>query len=127
MQSTHAANPDEWSKLAKQYNTFAIQLTRLHSAEALRLLNLGKEDRVVLDVAAGTGAFALQAAQELQRVHASDKDYKVLATDFAEAMVAACRTEAHDQGLSDIVECKQMDGQVTSIPSFFHRVTCSPT
>ncbi|ELR21150.1 methyltransferase type 11, putative [Acanthamoeba castellanii str. Neff] len=60
--------------------------------------------------------------QELQCIHASDKDYKVLATDFAEAMVATCRTAVHNQGLSDIVECKQMDGQVIGILSFFHHM-----
>ena len=122
MAQQQMSNPNTWSSLAKQYKSLG-NLSILHAAQALRLLRLTDQDRFVVDVAAGFGAFALQAAHELKRLHpdaaaggGSTKGeggaVKVLATDFAEAMVEACRFEAEQEGLGDIVECKQMDAQV---------------
>jgi ubiquinone/menaquinone biosynthesis C-methylase UbiE len=106
---------EEWSRVAKQYRGLG-NLSHLHAKENLDRLQLTLEDRFVVDVAAGTGAFALQAARELKRLRGeagqSMDGVRVLATDFADAMVGACRYEAEAQGLNDIVECKQMDGQV---------------
>ncbi|KAL6046050.1 SAM-dependent methyltransferase [Balamuthia mandrillaris] len=113
----------EWDKRAKQYNATAGDLTIRHSAEALRLLDLGslvgeegREAMVVLDIACGTGAFAIQAAKELHRLCGGDemkkgRPHKVIASDFAEAMVFACQAEAEQQGLQDHVQCLKMDAQ----------------
>ncbi len=98
-----------WGNVAKKYNSMG-NLGTLLSLEALRLLRLTDQDRFVLDVAAGTGNFALQAARELKRLHPQG-GAQVLATDFAEAMLGACKFEVDQQGLGDIIQCKLMNAQ----------------
>lgn len=111
---SNLSQEDSWNSTAKHYHYLIGQVTCHHAAEALRRLRLVPTDSVVLDIACGTGAFALPAARQLKQVAAGDTPTakKVIATDFAKAMVVACREAAAKEGLSEWVECVQMDAEV---------------
>ena len=71
-------NPAHWDSAAQHYEKTAHPFTALYAQAALARVPLSPESRV-LDVAAGTGALALAAAQT---------GAQVLATDFSPGMVA---------------------------------------
>ncbi len=105
--------PEDWSAGARGYDeSFAIY-TAEYAEDAIELLAIGPGDRV-LDVAAGTGAFALRAAL-------SGAD--VLAVDFSPGMVELLAELADDQGLPMRVE--EMDGQALGLADGEFDVTCS--
>ncbi|WP_257306682.1 class I SAM-dependent methyltransferase [Geothrix campi] len=110
MASTMAErSPDQiaenWGAIAPEYEQAFEGLSTQYATHALQLLDLRPGERV-LDVAAGTGAFSLQAA----RVGA-----EVLATDFAPGMVARLRERATQEGLAGI-SAEVMDGQALALP-----------
>ena len=94
-------NPDHWDTAAEHYEKTAHPFTTLYAKAALARLALRPGDRV-LDVAAGTGALALAAAQT---------GAQIIATDFSPGMIARIAAA----GLPN-VEARVMDGQALSLP-----------
>ena len=64
--------------------------------EIIRRLSLGS-DSTVIDLGAGTGAFALHAARKCRTVYA---------VDISAAMLDYCRQQADREGLTNIVFCQ---------------------
>src|SRR6188768_1797887 len=92
--------PGPWNAVASGYDeVFFGQLPELTDA-AIELLSPDKED-TVLDVATGPGTLAVRLAP---RVH------RVVAIDFAEAMIERLRLHMMQQHLHNL-EVRVMDGQ----------------
>ncbi len=94
-------NPDRWDKVAQHYLKTAHPFTSRFAEAALAQVPLTCRSRV-LDVAAGTGALALAAAQT---------GAQVLAVDFSPGMVERIA----EAGLAN-VDAKVMDGQALALP-----------
>lgn len=94
-------NPDYWNDLAARYESMAAPFTGHFARVALAGLILGPGTRL-LDIATGTGALALWAA---------DKGATVTAVDFAPGMVARVAANHHPR-----VTALQMDGQALDLP-----------
>jgi ubiquinone/menaquinone biosynthesis C-methylase UbiE len=92
--------PEGWSQIAEVYERAFEPVTSQLAAEALRLLKLEKGDRV-LDVATGTGTFALAAARA---------GGEVLATDFAAGMIERLGRRIAQDAVTNITTAV-MDGQ----------------
>ena len=97
--------PQNWSAITSGYENAFEGLSSQFAADVIPLLNLEAGQRV-LDVAAGTGAFSLMAAQ-----HGAH----VLATDFAAGMVERIRARAAALNLSHVA-AEVMDGQALTVP-----------
>lgn len=97
--------PEAWSAGADGYEEAFAPYTGLYADEALDLLGVGAGTEV-LDVAAGTGAVTLRAA---------GRGASVLATDFADGMVAHLTGRVADAGLDDQVRTAVMDGQALDV------------
>lgn len=95
---------DAWSAVAEAYDRFSQQVTLPFAEDAAQLVRIGQGTRV-LDVAAGTGNFALAAAR---------RGARVLATDFAPGMIDRLRARAMAERLT--VEAAVMDGQALELP-----------
>jgi ubiquinone/menaquinone biosynthesis C-methylase UbiE len=93
-------NPEHWDEAAQHYEKTAHPFTSRYAAAALARVAL-TPDSHVLDVAAGTGALTLLAAQT---------GAQVLATDFSAGMVARVAAA----GLTN-VEARVMDGQALAL------------
>lgn len=89
-------DPRYWNDLAARYEAMAAPFTGHFARAALTGLALGPGTRL-LDIATGTGALALWAA---------DRGASVTAIDFAPAMVARVAAHKHPR-----VTALQMDGQ----------------
>ena len=96
--------PAGWSDHAAPYETWAAPLDARYAADVVAELELGPDVRL-LDVATGTGALALAAAQA---------GATVTAVDFAPGMVEALDRRATDLGLD--VRTAVMDGQALDLP-----------
>lgn len=94
-------NTDHWNAAARRYRRTAHLFTQRFAEDALGLVPLRPEDRV-LDIAAGTGALALAAART---------GAQVLATDFSDGMIACIKEENVPN-----VEASVMDGQALDLP-----------
>jgi ubiquinone/menaquinone biosynthesis C-methylase UbiE len=105
---------DNWSRIASVYERAFEKLTTQFSNEALLQLEL-KPGESVLDVAAGTGSFALAAA---------GAGGNVLATDFAPGMVSRLRERIENEGLSNIT-ADVMDGQNLELSDSSYDVAAS--
>ena len=92
--------PQGWSGIASDYERAFEKLTYQFSSEVLRQLDVKPGDKV-LDVAAGTGSFSLAAARA---------GGDVLATDFADGMIARLNERIESEGL-DNIKATVMDGQ----------------
>lgn len=97
--------PENWSAIAAAYENSFEALSSQFSADALELLDVKPGERVI-DVAAGTGTLGLLAARA---------GAEVLATDFAEGMVARLRERIAAEGLARI-SAEVMDGQALAVP-----------
>jgi ubiquinone/menaquinone biosynthesis C-methylase UbiE len=94
-------DPDHWDTAAQHYEQTAHPFTAKYAKAALGMVALSPGARV-LDIAAGTGALALEAARA---------GAQVLATDFSPGMVARIAA----QGLPN-VEARVMNGQALTLP-----------
>lgn len=103
-------DPDHWDNAASHYEKTAHPFTSRFAEDALARVTLTPESRV-LDIAAGTGAFALAAARS---------GAQVLATDFSAGMVGRIAAA----GLAN-VEAKVMDGQALDLPDASFDVVAS--
>ncbi|VVT18818.1 Ubiquinone/menaquinone biosynthesis C-methylase UbiE [Sphingomonas sp. EC-HK361] len=101
MTATSLSDTERWDDLASFYEQAAHPYTALFARLALDRANIGPSDRV-LDVATGTGALALAAAET---------GAQVLATDFSDAMIR--RVLAH--GIPNLT-ARVMDGQALELP-----------
>lgn len=90
-----------WDNAARHYERTAHPFTALYARDALARVPLTPASRV-LDVAAGTGALALLAA---------DTGAQVLATDFSPGMVGRIAAAALPN-----VDARVMDGQALDLP-----------
>jgi ubiquinone/menaquinone biosynthesis C-methylase UbiE len=93
-------NPDHWDTAAQHYEQTAHPFTARYAEAALALVSLTPASRV-LDIAAGTGALALLAAQT---------GAHVLATDFSSGMIARIAA----RNLPN-VDTRVMDGQALAL------------
>ncbi len=96
-------SPASWDACADSYDCFARSVTAPFAEDALKLVRVTDSSRV-LDVAAGTGAFALAAAQ---------RGARVVATDFSHGMLRTLRLESIRREL--LVDTAQMDGQALEL------------
>jgi ubiquinone/menaquinone biosynthesis C-methylase UbiE len=99
--------PPGWDAVSAGYERTFEPFTRQFALEALRLAGPLRPGAHVLDVGAGTGALALEAARA---------GAEVLAVDFAPAMVARVRRRFEDEGLSQHARTEVMDGQALALP-----------
>lgn len=94
---------DAWDRIAEGYDRSVTPTHGDLAEEGLRRVGLAKGDRF-LDVAAGSGALSLPAA----RIGA-----RVLATDFAPAMLERLKERARSEGLD--IETRVMDGHALEL------------
>jgi ubiquinone/menaquinone biosynthesis C-methylase UbiE len=92
--------PDGWSRIAHDYERTFERLTSQLANEALRQLEI-RPGESVLDVATGTGVFAMAAAKQ---------GADVLATDFAPGMIQRLQQRINEHAISKI-KTDVMDGQ----------------
>lgn len=103
-QIAHMQQPGTWDEFSASYERFAEPITsRFGSALATRL-GIGAGTRV-LDVAAGSGALALEMAR---------KGARVTAIDHSQAMIARIAERAAADEAGGAVEALAMDGQALS-------------
>lgn len=100
MPASPLSRPEAWNAVADGYAEDLVPLFAAYAADALRLAGLPAGARV-LDVAAGPGTLAFLAAE---------RGARVVALDFAEAMVAALDRRAKREGVPS-VEAVHGDGQ----------------
>ena len=96
-------NETRWTAVTADYERWAEPLTAQFASAALSLAGGVRDGERVLDVAAGTGALALAAAEAGGRV---------LATDFSPGMVARLRDRLQPFAGS---EARVMDGQALEV------------
>lgn len=96
--------PAGWDRSASFYDAFVASFTAKYARDALDLTGVSAGQSVI-DVAAGTGALAIAAAQ---------RGAKVLATDFSRGMVEWMRDKGRALGL-DGFEAAEMDGQALAV------------
>ena len=93
------AQKDEWSSQAGCYSSQASKLTELHGADLIAIL---KDDilkaKVILDVGAGTGAFA---KAYLQQFPLGIPGQTLLVTDFSEGMLDKAKETVKPSSGSD--------------------------
>ncbi|MCK5002844.1 MAG: class I SAM-dependent methyltransferase [Gammaproteobacteria bacterium] len=106
--------PQGWGNIATVYERAFEKLTTQFSDEALHQLALRPGEKV-LDVATGTGAFSLAAARQ---------GGDVLATDFAEGMIARLQQRIDSEGLENI-QAQVMNGQNLELDDDSHHVAAS--
>jgi ubiquinone/menaquinone biosynthesis C-methylase UbiE len=97
--------PEFWDGFAEHYDRDLAPLSVPFAEAAIRLTET-RPGRRILDVATGTGAFALLVAQT---------GAEVLAVDFAPAMIARLRERAAGDGLATLT-AEVMDGQALALP-----------
>ncbi|MBE9567731.1 MAG: methyltransferase domain-containing protein, partial [Proteobacteria bacterium] len=101
--------PEKWGDIAAAYEKAFEKLTFQFAEDVLSRLELKPEERL-LDVAAGTGAFSLAAAEQ---------GATVLATDFADGMVERIRQRIDEASASNIdaskIETRVMNGEALDI------------
>jgi SAM-dependent methyltransferase len=100
----------QWSQHAETYARLFAPLTG-YIARSMFTAVRGelKPGAQVLDIACGTGALALPAAE-----HAIATAGRVVATDFAPAMVEYTERAAQAAGLGSVITCQVEDGEALS-------------
>ncbi len=106
--------PEAWDPVAEGYERSSLKFSAYYAAEVCGLLGVKLGERV-LDVAAGTGAFAAIAAQ-------SGAD--VLAIDFSPHMIERLQARIERERLRNL-EAAVMDGQALNLPDNSFHVVCS--
>lgn len=104
--------PSGWDNTAKDYLFFHAFTTQFALSAVHTLIGKEppKEKINILDVACGTGALSLTAANfQRENIH-------VLATDFAPKMIEMIKENIEKEGLKNI-EAKVMDGQALELPN----------
>jgi len=96
--------PEKWGDIASAYGEAFETLTSQFADEVISQLK-PKTGESVIDVAAGTGACSLRAAK---------LGADVMATDFAEGMVAHMQKRV-DKSLIHNIKTKVMDGQALAV------------
>jgi SAM-dependent methyltransferase len=96
--------PEGWDAFIEGYERFMVPFFARFAADALRLADVQPGDRL-LDVAAGPGTLALQAAR---------RGATVVAIDFAPGMIARLHVHASEAGLANLTAAV-MDGQALSL------------
>lgn len=110
-QTTPDRTPAGWGNVADAYDTDVAPTMTQYAQAAMDATDL-RPDQQVLDVAAGSGALALEAAR---------RGAQVTAIDFAPEMIARLQTRADQEGLQ--VDAQVMDGQALEFPdASFDRV-----
>ena len=97
---------DAWTTCSGAYQAFAAGLTRPFAWDAVRLVRIETGSRV-LDVATGTGEFAIAAAE---------RGAHVLATDFSPSMLELVETSRRRPPIGTI-QTALMDGQALDLES----------
>jgi len=97
---------DAWTTCSTAYQAFAAGLTRPFAWDAVRLVRIETGSRV-LDVAAGTGEFAIAAAE---------RGADVLATDFSASMLELVETN-RKRAPAGTIRTALMDGQALALES----------
>jgi ubiquinone/menaquinone biosynthesis C-methylase UbiE len=97
--------PQGWDEAARFYDLHVASFTAKFARDAMDLVGVTTGQRVI-DVAAGSGALAMAAAQ---------RGAEVLATDFSRGMVELLREKAERLGLSNL-RAEVMDGQALAVP-----------
>lgn len=95
---------EAWDRCTTSYDVFADAVTRPFAEDAIQLVRLRPGSRV-LDVAAGTGSFALAAAR---------RNASVMATDFSAAMIERLDHKCRHLKV-DNVQTAVMDGQALEL------------
>lgn len=95
---------DAWNSIATGYDTFVTPTHMWLGNEALRRVGLGSDMRF-LDVACGTGALSIPAAQ---------LGAQVLSTDLSPTMIERVVARAQKEGLSNL-EARVMDGHALDL------------
>ena len=106
--------PDGWSSIAEVYEQSFVSMTSQLADAALQQLDI-KPGEKVLDVATGTGVFALGAAR---------CGGEVLATDFAPGMIERLQRHVDEFDLS-LIKTAVMDGQALDLPDDHFDVAAS--
>jgi SAM-dependent methyltransferase len=99
------ATPLAWDLVAAGYADVSFDQFAKYSADALVLAQLARGERI-LDVAAGPGSLALQAAQTAR---------EVCAVDFSSSMLQQLRSRMGTAGIQNI-EPREGDGQALPYP-----------
>jgi len=97
--------PAGWDEAARFYDQHVASFTAKFARDAMDLVGVGPGLRVI-DVAAGSGALAMAAAQ---------RGAEVLATDFSRGMADLLREKATQLGLANLA-VEMMDGQALTVP-----------
>ncbi len=98
--------PAGWDEAARFYDQHVASFTAKFARDAMDLVGVGPGLRVI-DVAAGSGALAMAAAQ---------RGATVLATDFSRGMTDLLRDKASELGLANL-SVEVMDGQALTVPN----------
>ena len=111
------AEVPDWNKVAADYDIIT-PFTKLFSFQCIDMLQIPDvlTDESVLDIASGTGSFALAVAEETK----SAPHGCILATDFNSSMVDILRMKSSRELSSEKqswISCQVMDGQSLEVPS----------
>ena len=107
-----------WEQVAVEYAKDRAGIFGKYAGRLLNLLHPPAES-TLLDVGAGSGAVALQAAPWV------GPEGLVIGSDIATAMVSQAKQTAEEQGAANVTFC-QMDAEQLGFPdAFFNVVTCA--
>jgi len=100
-------NTTKYATKEFDWATYTVQ----HSSKAFELLKIPTSAKLVLDIACGTGSFALFAAEEFAK---KKLETKVLATDYSSGMVDILKSNIQKKSLTNVTP-QVMDAQHLTI------------